>query len=494
MNGGSVSTLVRTVACVTFFSLSPVLSGEKSPAPENVLPAVRSYAIVASQAVMKDSAWKAATVTALQKKYPQAQLYVFEKRPEEVKAALAQQMPQYTAFVVRPEEAGVQFTITVSNFCRALDNDPYVDTLWSVITGYDPESAQKLAEAGPIAIRRALDCSGMDLTAFAEAWRYTEDHRGTMNHWKRGAMSEPASLPCDTDNTQGVLERLQKDRIQFLATSGHATQHNWDMGYSGPNLWMEHKEGRLVARDTKKQVFPVTQTEPKVYFANGNCLIGDIDRQDCMALSWMRDGAVRQMMGYTVTTWFGAQGWGALGLFVDGSGLYSANEAFHFTNSSIVESLVKTSQELALPELLTARLGKIRQVNYPMTAGLQKWSEQHKGEPGTDERLKQTVGQLHDRDVVCFYGDPALDARIAEGRYALQPWTQNEAGLSLKIRVLQDVPAKPLWVQLPGSWTYDSVEPKPEFAIDNLLRFPAAARTRGDVIAIRVLGARRKGQ
>ena len=252
-----------------------------------------TYAIVASKAVMDDPAWKAATVDALAAKHPGARVIVWDKAVEEAREALAAAQPSFTAFAVKPGQAGVRFTIAVSNLCRALDGDPYVDTFWGIVTGYDVASAEALAKAGPIAIERALDCAGCDLTAFKQAWRYSEDHRGTMNLWQRGVTDKVQDVPCDTDNTQGVLERLQKDRVQFMTTSGHATQHDWQMGYCGPNMALVHKDGRLVARDTKKADHPAGSTEPKVYFGTGNCLIGDIDKPDCMALAWIKDGAAR---------------------------------------------------------------------------------------------------------------------------------------------------------------------------------------------------------
>ncbi len=454
-----------------------------------------SYAIVASQAIMDDNAWKAATVDVLCEKYPQAHVYTWKKKPEEVREALAQQMPSFTAFVVKPEEAGVHFTINVHHLCRSLDDDPYGDTFWGVITGYDAAAAKLLAEARPIAIRRALDCSGCDLTAFEKAWRYSEDHRGTMNLWENGITETVQDISCDTDNTQGVLERLQKDRIQFFATSGHATQHDWQMGYCGPNMTMVHKNGRLVAVDTKQNLFLAHNPEPKVYFANGNCLIGDIDKTDCMALSWMRDGGVKQFMGYTVTTWFGAQGWGTLGLFVDFAGLYTATEAFHFTNAKIVNEL----EALGIPELRDFRFEQIEKVNIPNVPALNAWAnaqlQSGKSLEEVQKVVRNAVGNLHDRDTVCFYGDPALDARIAAGRLKLINMTGIEMGCESYGIILRDeVKDGVIWVRLQRSTNYDINDifaspelGQPDLALDNMIRFPNAklsALTPGSTLVV----------
>ena len=458
-----------------------------------------SYAVVASRRVMDSPEWKAATVDVLLAKHPGATLYVWEKKPEEVRRALAAQMPSFTAFVVLPEESGTRWTVNVSKLCRALDADPYTDTFWGVVTGYDAASAKLLAEAQPIAIRRALDCSGCDLTAFEKAWRYTEDHRGTMNVWTRGETETVQDVPCDTDNTQGVLERLQKDRVQFLSTSGHATEHDWQMGYCGPNMAMVHKEGRLIAVDTERRGFPAANDEPKVYIANGNCLIGNIDRTDCMALSWMRDGGVRQFIGYTVTTWFGAQGWGTLGLFVDTAGLCTANEAFHFTNAGIVAKL----ESFGIPDLRAYRLKHVRQTNTPNTPGMEAWFRQRQREGASQEELKKAhfdiSGTLHDRDVVCFYGDPALDARIADGRWEVLPPALEGDTLVLSVKAKAGARKGTVWLRLPGSWTYGKPEAsaglgQPDLELDNMLRFPEADPVEGEVYTVRLPGAVRQGK
>ena len=465
-------------------------------------PVQDSYAIVASKAVMDDPAWKAATVDVLTAKHPGAQVLVWEANPNEVKAELAKTQPSFTAFAIKPTQAGVSMTIALSNLCRALDNDPYVDTFWGVITGYDAESAKALSEAGPISIERALDCAGCDLTAFDKAWRYTEDHRGTMNFWERGVTDKVQDIPCDTDNTQGVLERLQKDNIQFMTTSGHATQRDRQMGYSGPNMAMVHKDGRLISIDTKKQPHPAGSTEPKVYFGTGNCLIGDVDKPDCMVLSWLKDGGARQFMGYTITTWFGAQGWGTQGLFVDTAGLTTANEAFHFTNTGIVEKI----RSYGIPDMMGFHFTEIKSAgNFPVTPGMQRWAvdfaKSGKSAPEVQKALQERVGHLHDRDVVCFYGDPALDARIANGRWTVEQPKMDGEALVLTLHAKEGVRDGTVWVRLPGSWAYAPAVLKasealgqPDLTLDNMIRFPNAKPVAGETYVIRIPGAVRKGE
>ncbi len=486
----------------TSLILTAILCGGLGATQASSARMIDSYAIVASKRVMDDVAWRRATVDTLAAKYPHARLYTWDKTPAEVRDALAGQMPSFTAFVVRPEEAGVRLTIDLSHLCRDLDDDPYGDTFWGVVTGYDAEAAGQLAAAKPIAIERALDCAGCDITAFRQAWRYSEDHRGTAKYWAASEMEAVQDQPCDTDNTQAVLARLQRDRVQFLTTSGHATQHDWQMGYCGPNMAMVHKDGRLLAVDTHKQAHRAACPEPKVYIATGNCLIGDIDQPDCMALSWLRDGGVRQMVGYTVTTWFGEQGWGTQHLFVNTAGLTTANEAFHFTNNGIVHALEQTG----IPDLRTFRLAEIQQVNFPSTPGMVEYCREldRAGKPRTEIRttLRNLSGRLHDRDTVCFYGDPALEARVAHGRFRAIPPELTAEELCLRAEVLSGAQDGAVWFRLPGSWSFDAdalmASPElgtPDLVTDNFIRFPSArcAAAQGKTLTVRLPKAVRKG-
>ena len=121
--------------------------------------------------------------------------------------------------------------------------------------------------------------------------------------------------------------------------------------------------------------------------------------------------------------------------------------------------------------------------NFPVTPGMQRWAvnlaKSGKPAPEVQKALQERVGHLHDRDVVCFYGDPALDARIADGRWKMCP----------------------IWVRLPGSWAYDpaAIEApealgKPDLTLDNMIRFPNAKPVSSDIYHIQIHGAVRKGE
>ena len=91
---------------------------------------------------------------------------------------------------------------------------------------------------------------------------------------------------------------------------------------------LKAKAGQIFGEDTGGKKIEIDSPNPKVYLAVGNCLMGNINGPDAMALAWMNDISVMQMIGYTKPTWFGYQGWGVLDYYVEQPGRYTLTEAF----------------------------------------------------------------------------------------------------------------------------------------------------------------------
>ncbi len=463
------ATCLMAAVCAVAAEQEPLKEPIKGPAypAKYTAEELGGYAIVVKASTFADPEWRA-VVGALQHKYPGATIHTYTKEIEEVRAPLAKRLPRYTCIVSKPDDAGHALTVKISNLMRSLDDDIFVDSLWAILTGYTVGDALRIAEYDkPLRINRILDCAGCDLSAFAKGTRYSEDHRGKMKSWD-GARQIEETHPCDTDNTQGVIQALVKDRVQMVTTSGHATQHDWSMGYCGPNMFMRHKDGQLVAWDTKQRFFPVVCPEPKVYLGTGNCLIGDIDKVDCMATSWMHTGGAYQFVGYTVTTWFGTMGWGTQGSFVDRAGLYSLTEAFHFNNTRIVAWLYNVC-----PPYANLKLPKFGQLTVPRPSNLAEVIARTKVDP------KDISGYLHDRDVVALYGDPAWDARPTSRfsvKTAILRSKQGYSDITITATPLRkmDIPQEGLFFALPGSFHYKEIyvggiTPQSIKAIDNML-------------------------
>jgi len=159
-------------------------------------------------------------------------------------------------------------------------------------------------------------------------------------------------------------------------TSGHATERDWQIGFRYRNGYFKSAAGQMFGEDTQQKRIEIDSSNPKIYLPIGNCLMGHIDGPDAMALAWMNDVGVRQMMGYTVPTWFGYGGWGVLDYFVEQPGRYSLTEAFFANHQALLHAI----------------------------------------ETGADNQR----GLTFDRDVVAFYGDPKWDARMAPAKLAYE--------------------------------------------------------------------------
>ena len=119
----------------------------------SALPAAGSYAVVVSKATHADAQWRG-VVDALLKKHD-GTLVAYDASVDESLAALKKQFPRHVCFVARPEEAGRAFVAQVHRLTRRLDDDPYTDALWGILTGYDAAAALRIAEtAEPLVVRR----------------------------------------------------------------------------------------------------------------------------------------------------------------------------------------------------------------------------------------------------------------------------------------------------------------------------------------------------
>ena len=208
-----------------------------------------------------------------------------------------------------------------------------------------------------------------------------------------------------TDSTKALVETLNDYEADLFVTSGHATERDWQIGFRYKNGSFRCADGRLYGLDTAGKKYPVESPNPKVYLPIGNCLMGHVDGPDAMALAFMNSAGVRQMMGYTVPTWYGYGGWGCLDYFVEQPGRYSFAEAFFANQHALVHRLAT-----CFPGLETA------DVDYSGRTPSAIVASRLGEELGLGKQ--DGVGLLFDRDVVALYGDPGWDARMAPGECA----------------------------------------------------------------------------
>lgn len=357
------------------------------------------YAIVVSKATREDAAWGKA-VDALQKKR-KATVVVYEKSVDEARGPLAKLFPRYACFVARPEEAGRDFVVAVHRLTRALDDDPYTDVLWGILTGYEAADATAIVETESLTVRRGSAGTGLDLGAFEEGVTFSEGEKGVM--WEKKKGGEAQKQTCPDDSTKSIVDMLLDWKPDLFLTSGHATQRDWQIGYSYKNGQLRCEKGRLYGLDTKGARFDVASPNPKVYLASGNCLAGLIDGRDAMAVAWMHSGGARQMVGYVVSTWFGYGGWGVNDYFIGQGGRHTLAESFYLNNQALVHQLETRFPKTARANFEEWEIERDESI-------LNRFAEKHRCTE------KDELGLLWDRDTVALYGDPAFEARLAKVR------------------------------------------------------------------------------
>jgi zinc protease len=337
------------------------------------------YCVVVSQATRDRPEWSK-VVDELVKKH-NAHVITYQKLDDAL-PQLTERFPRYACFVATSAEAGREFVAQVHRLTRKLDSDPYTDVQWGILTGYDAKNALDIAATRePLIVKKVASGTEVALDHCREGIWYSELEAGKTAQRKPGGEIEFTT--GSADSTAALAKTLSDYRADLFVTSGHATERNWQIGFRYQNGYFVSQQGQLFGLDTKKNRFPITAPEPKVYLPIGNCLMGHIDGPDAMALAFMNSAGVKQMMGYTVNTWFGYGGWGCLDYFIEQPGRYTFTEAFHANHHALIHKLTTESPDIAATN----------------------------PRPGDFVRN----GLLYDRDVVALYGDPAWEARLADG-------------------------------------------------------------------------------
>ena len=364
------------------------------------------YAVVVSKATHDDAKWGKVVETLVEKHRGTKLLY--ERSPEEALDQLKRLHPRYTCFVAKPTEAARSFVSEVHKLTRRYDEDPYTDTIWGILTGYDAANALRIAKhSSPLIVRKVASGTEVALEMCEEGVWYCELVQNKMVQKKRGGPPEQLKGPSDT--TEALVRALNDYKADLFVTSGHATERDWSIGYRHRNGQFRSKAGQLYGLDTTGQRYEINSPNPKVYMPVGNCLMGHIDGPDAMALAWMNDAGVRQMIGYTVSTWYGYAGWGCLDHFVEQPGRFTFAEAFHANHHALMHRLLTYFPNIATAD--TPPGGRIRS-QLPLSdetraAGLS---------------AQDGMGLLFDRDVLAFYGDPKWSVKMADRERA---WEQS---------------------------------------------------------------------
>ena len=416
----------------------------KDSYPHLTYPAKRTkllYAIVVAKTTKEDIDW-AKVVDAFTKKYG-ARVFVYDGvDPAAVMKELINYAPKYVAFIAKPLEVSFPFITRAKQMMCRIDEDPYEDALWGIITGYNYKNCLRMANAEKLTIKKCLSGFGSGwLNHFNEGLSFSECKKNVMFIKKPGKPMQQQKGPDDT--TKNFVDALNTNEYQMMSTSGHATEQDWKIGYTYQNGCLFSKNGKLFGRDTANNEYAINTTNSKIYYSPGNCLIAHISDMDCMALAWLHNGA-NQFYGHT------------LWQFTDGS----------CSSFYIVEYFI----------VLQGRFTFSESIYFHRAAMILKGD--------SDKCCRSSI----------LYGDPAWEARISPE--VDSPYDQSlkfdKDGLNVAITFTvdfnKDCSDKIIAAFLPEfirEYSVKSIEPKKNILVlDNLIMIKSGNRKKGDQIKV----------
>jgi len=352
------------------------------------------YVIIVSAKTSNDQQWSH-VVSTLKEKHSATVIH-YEKSVKESLPALRKSFPRYACFVATPQETTKEFVKIVHTLTRRLDQDPYTDLFWGILSGFDASNALEIAKTTePLIIRNSLACTEIALERCKQGKWFCELRKGHGVTKKTKGKAKPIRLPQDT--TALFVKELNEGQTDLFVTSGHATQKDLQLGFRYKNGVLKCKDGSLFGADLSGKKHFVDSPNPKIFMPIGNCLIGHMNGPGSMAASFFKSAGIRQMMGYVEVTWYGYMGWGCLDYFLEQPGRYTFTESFFANHHALIHRL-----ENCFPgsNQVNTKAGP------PIISSLAQ-------ELGLGQR--DVKGLLFDRDIVAFYGDPAWKAQMAEG-------------------------------------------------------------------------------
>jgi hypothetical protein len=429
------TTLFSAVGAFSLAAFSANLAGCADPIELASLdgPYADSYAVVVSKKTYSDFGWREVTDALVRKRH--ATLIITEGYDvAAAKARLAAIMPRYTAFVATPDECGRPYVAALSKLVRDLDADPYDDTIWGIVTARDAEGAKRVALASrTIVAKSALGTTGVNNNLFESTYTISD---GKAGDWSSKNPREGAKRGNGHEKPDARVwaEQFETMQPEFLVSSSHGFQNGFEMPFGRGYILADKGELHVIddykayrasldAAPGDKERKAITAAlptvahsdTPRVWLPAGNCLIGHVNGKDAVIPTMLQNYGVRQVAGYTVPTWFGAAGWGALGQWQNLPSRYTLSEAVFFNHQTMLAELnelsaAATAYTPTYDNATHADQEEIeRFISKAVAAGVKVDPEGFKDMKSPTTR---TIGLLWDRDTFALYGDPMLAARL----------------------------------------------------------------------------------
>lgn len=455
MNNRPFSLLKLSLLTLASSLLLPAtILAEASP-PKNQAPASPpqvkgqgEYAVLMSKATAEDTEWRKIGED-LAARY-EGKIILWDKTTQDAFTELKKEAPRYLAVIIKPEEATRELVNDLFRMTRRFNNDPYGDCIWGIITGRTPVDASKVADPSmePLVLKRAMGTTNYDHKRFQHSFMITDWGPNESVEYKNNGVTDGKKTRPESPEGMAFLfaDKWKEVDPQLVITSSHATQYNLEMPFSkgliasmdgrfhvlradqlkgfaqflrGAMFDGSEKDLQNFIRNAKAPLLPVTET-PKVWIACGNCLFGNANSSpNSMVVTALSAAGCKQVIGYTVPSWYGKGGWGTLSLFFDNTPDTTLSEAWFLNNQVIIEETLRR-----YPGLMDVTFdeGELSPKEKAAAQRVQKFYQEIAKRNYDPEKDKDALGLVHDRDTVALYGDPAKVVLLDNEAPAQSQW------------------------------------------------------------------------
>jgi hypothetical protein len=402
---GAVATILVVTLCMQGGARAPT-SVPGSPAVHQIAarndaaPATRGI-VLASQACLDDAAWGTVVHAAAAARGWR----VAACGPADLVGVVGPDGIDHAIIVARPGEAGRAQSAAWQRAFRAIDDDPFEDALWGIVTGPSPDVALRIAQrAEPVLLASALGTTALPESAFSRAMWFSEGVQGEVHRLDEGGWFVERR---GTEQSLAFAQTWSANWADLVFTSGRSNEMRWLVGYSYPSGRVVPRRGNLWLRDLGGVETPIRSARSKAMLAAGNCLMAHLRDEDCLAMALLDGGGVDQLAGYTSVTWDGRAGWGCARWLFDEPGRWSLAEAVQWSRTELLVRMQRSHPD----DLCRVVDAFDRSSRREFEAACAVWMVDDAAEV-----RERRMGALWDRDAFLFIGDPARRMAPANGQ------------------------------------------------------------------------------
>lgn len=388
----------------------------------NLLLAAVVSLVVESPGVSTNAEWRAVS-DAIQVKHVRKGYEVQGCLEEVAERILKKTKPKYVTFVLTPQECKFKKILKLHRLMRTIKDDPYENAVWGVVTGPDVASAMRVAKAEKPDLSRILSTTGVNESLYTDVVTISDANPpgGVVRKAKGG---EVVREQVEGDMTHIFAAAWKELEPGVIVTSSHASERNLEMPFSRGNIVV--KDGELWTQPNARLIDYATghakegaavgverlakSVKGRIWIAPGNCLIANNLDNNSMVMAALGYGHCDQFMGYMVTTWYGAVGWGCFGKW-QGGGKTLGETYLESVNETIAKAVaICPNQAEFKPSAKTAKAFE-RKFYEQLNEFVREKAKFAKD--FNDKKVQQElVGSLWDRDTTVLWGDPALETAL----------------------------------------------------------------------------------